>query len=65
LLETRLLSFQLKRLVDGANRRRRVSSVTTSEIFRSDDPCDIAMTLIPALPSAPNTPDAIPGVPRM
>ena len=34
-------------------------------MLRSDDPCEIAITLIPSLPSAPNTVAAMPGVPRM
>ena len=38
---------------------------TTTEMFSSDDPWAIAMTLIPACASAPNTRAAIPGVPAI
>ncbi|OLB13877.1 MAG: hypothetical protein AUH07_05580 [Gemmatimonadetes bacterium 13_2_20CM_70_9] len=38
---------------------------TTSDRFSSEDPCAIAITLIPTSASAENTRDAIPGVPAI
>ena len=41
------------------------ASVTANEMFRSDDPCAIATTLIDPAASAENTRAATPGAPAM
>ena len=56
---------KLERRVDAARRFRRIGRSTTTEMFRSDDACAMATTLMPPVSSAVKTRAEMPRVPAM